>query len=227
MKRLVSAAPGPILVLLLASSALATPGARDLSFDDDGRATVDFGTTYEGGEAVAIGTDGSILIVGGIDQGGPDAALAMARLTSSGEPDLTFSDDGSRVASDGEIGPLVGEGSRVATHDDLPVRLDRHTLSPVILAPEVGATEPIAAEVRVEPSASPEAGDSEIDPSPPAGAARPTTTIAPSDWTATSDARSMTPSLVMSLQVQLFSSFGAPRLRKNRLPCGGHLCEVS
>jgi uncharacterized delta-60 repeat protein len=112
VKRLVSAAPGLALVLLLANSALATPGDRDLSFDDDGRATVDFGTTYEGGEAVAVGTDGSILIVGGIDQGGPSESLAMARLTSSGEPDLTFSGDGQQIVES------IAYGYGVAIQED-------------------------------------------------------------------------------------------------------------
>ena len=106
------AAPGLAFVLLLASPALARPGDRDLSFDGDGRATVDFGTTYEGGQAVAVGADRSILIVGGIDQGGPDESLAMARLTSSGEPDLMFSGDGQQIV------PSIGYGHGVALQGD-------------------------------------------------------------------------------------------------------------
>ena len=120
-KRLVSAAAGFALVLLLSGSARAAAGDRDLTFDDDGRATVDFGTSFEGGEAVAVGADGSILIVGGIDQGGPDEALAMARVTSSGEPDLTFSDDGQQIV------PLIGYGNGVALQDDGKI---------VVVAPE-------------------------------------------------------------------------------------------
>jgi uncharacterized delta-60 repeat protein len=109
---MVSAAIGFALVLFLASSSFAAPGDRDPTFDDDGRAAVDFGTTYEGGEAVAVGADGSILIVGGIDQGGPLESLAMARLTSSGEPDLTFSDDGQQIV------PSIGYGNGVALQED-------------------------------------------------------------------------------------------------------------
>ena len=112
VKWLVSAALGFALVLLLASSALASPGDRDPTFDDDGRATVDFGTGFEGGEAVAVGEDGSILIVGGIDPGGPSESLVMARLTSSGEPDLTFSDDGQQIV------PSIRYGTGVALQED-------------------------------------------------------------------------------------------------------------
>ena len=112
MKRRVSTASGLALVLVLASPTLAVPGASDLSFDEDGRATVDFGTSFEGAEGVAVGADGSILIVGGIDQGGPDESLAMARLTSSGEPDLTFSGDGQQIVES------IDHGYGVALQED-------------------------------------------------------------------------------------------------------------
>lgn len=112
VKRLVSAASGFALVFLLASPTLAAPGDRDLTFDDDGRATVDFGTGFEGGESVAVGADGSILIVGGIDQGGPSESLAMARLTSSGEPDVSFTGDGQQIVES------IAYGYGVALQED-------------------------------------------------------------------------------------------------------------
>jgi uncharacterized delta-60 repeat protein len=79
-----------LVVALGNGQAQAAPGSLDPSFSSDGRVSVDFGTTYAGAEAIAIGQDGSILVVGGVDQSGPDEQLAMARFTASGEPDVTF-----------------------------------------------------------------------------------------------------------------------------------------
>jgi uncharacterized delta-60 repeat protein len=79
-----------LIVALGTGQAQATPGSLDPSFSSNGRASVDFGTTYAGAEAIAVGQHGSILLVGGVDQSGPDEQLAMARFTASGEPDVTF-----------------------------------------------------------------------------------------------------------------------------------------
>ena len=93
--------------------AQAAPGSLDPSFSADGRASVDFGTSYAGAEALAIGQDGSILLVGGVDQGGPDEQLAMARFTAGGEPDVTFG------GGDGaELFPYVAYAYGVALQGD-------------------------------------------------------------------------------------------------------------
>jgi uncharacterized delta-60 repeat protein len=95
------------------NQAQAAPGSLDPSFSSDGRATVDFGTSYAGAEALAIGQDGSILVVGGVDQSGPDEQLAMARFTASGEPDTSFgSGDGA------ELFPYIAYGYGVALQED-------------------------------------------------------------------------------------------------------------
>src|SRR5436190_6322424 len=102
-----------LIVALATGQAQAAPGSLDPSFSSDGRASVDFGTTYAGAEAIAIGQDGSILVVGGVDQGGPDEQLAMARFTASGEPDATFG------GGDGaEVFPYIAYGNGVALQED-------------------------------------------------------------------------------------------------------------
>jgi uncharacterized delta-60 repeat protein len=74
---------------------------------------MDFGTGFEGAEALAIGQDGTILVVGGVDQGGPDEELAMGRFTTDGEPDPSFGGgDGAVVV------PSVAYGYGVALQDD-------------------------------------------------------------------------------------------------------------
>jgi uncharacterized delta-60 repeat protein len=99
-------------VVALAAPALAAPGDLDASFNDDGLAVADFGTVFEGAEALAVGADGSVLIVGGIDQGGPDEELAMARFTEVGQPDTTFSGDGLQLV------PSLGFANGVALQAD-------------------------------------------------------------------------------------------------------------
>jgi uncharacterized delta-60 repeat protein len=111
-----------LIVALGSGQAQAAPGSLDPSFSSDGRASVDFGTTYAGAEAIAIGQDGSILLVGGVDQSGPDEQLAMARFTASGEPDVTFGGgDGAEVFPDIRYGygvALQGDGKIVVVAPD-------------------------------------------------------------------------------------------------------------
>ncbi|TMK21849.1 MAG: hypothetical protein E6G65_04080 [Actinobacteria bacterium] len=102
-----------LIVAIGTGKAQAAPGSLDPSFSADGRASVDFGTSYAGAEALAIGQDGSILLVGGVDQGGPDEQLAMARFTAGGEPDVTFG------GGDGaELFPYVAYAYGVALQGD-------------------------------------------------------------------------------------------------------------
>jgi uncharacterized delta-60 repeat protein len=102
-----------LIVALVAGPAYATPGSLDASFSTDGRATIDFGTGFEGAEALAIGQDGTILVVGGVDQGGPNEQLALGRFTSDGVPDPSFG------GGDGaEVVPSVEYGYGVALQDD-------------------------------------------------------------------------------------------------------------
>ncbi len=64
-------------------------GSLDTTFSTDGKATIDFGSTWEAGESIAVQADGRILAAGH-----SDAGFALARYNADGTLDTTFSEDG-------------------------------------------------------------------------------------------------------------------------------------
>lgn len=119
------------LVVALAPSALAAPGALDTSFSGDGLSATDFTPKLDLAFDIAISeTDGTIVAAG--RAGGTDARFALARYTSSGALDPTFGGDGKvltnftpgfdsafgvAVQADGKIvaaGAAAGSGGRIA-----------------------------------------------------------------------------------------------------------------
>jgi uncharacterized delta-60 repeat protein len=68
-------------------------GVLDNSFSGDGRAFVDFGTKFQGANALAIGPGGKILI-GGFTSNGNTGRWAMARFLPDGTLDPGFGGDG-------------------------------------------------------------------------------------------------------------------------------------
>lgn len=72
-------------------------GALDTSFGSGGHVTIDFGRSSTG-RAIAIASDGGIIVAGGVGGAGSGGAVgtdvALARLTSSGALDNSFSSDG-------------------------------------------------------------------------------------------------------------------------------------
>jgi uncharacterized delta-60 repeat protein len=73
-------------------------GRLDHSFSRDGLATIDFGNSYEGAEALVLQPNGKILIAGG---GGRNYDFALARFRPDGRLDRTFSHDGRMTVSFG------------------------------------------------------------------------------------------------------------------------------
>ena len=70
-----------------------TPGGElDKSFDGDGKQTIDYGQDDEGFD-VAVQGDGTV-VVGSTAAIGGDRDFGVARLTSTGQPDTTWSGDG-------------------------------------------------------------------------------------------------------------------------------------
>ena len=63
-------------------------GALDPSFGNGGTITYDVGTTNDAIAAIAVQSDGSIIVAGAGDIGG--ASVLVTRLTPAGAPDLTF-----------------------------------------------------------------------------------------------------------------------------------------
>jgi uncharacterized delta-60 repeat protein len=78
-------------------------GALDISFDGDGKTTVDFGTGFDSGNAVSINALGALVVAGSAGPGNA-ASFALARL---------------RV--DGSLDPGFGAGGRVTTSFGTPV----------------------------------------------------------------------------------------------------------
>jgi uncharacterized delta-60 repeat protein len=74
-------------------------GALDVSFDGDGRVTIDFGSTNEFGEDVLVQSDGKIVVGGCSEQGSTGFDFAIARLSATGSLDVSFGGDG-KVTTD-------------------------------------------------------------------------------------------------------------------------------
>lgn len=90
-------------------------GSPDTTFSGDGVAEVDFGPGDDWGTDIALGADGTIVVAGAA---GNYAKMALARFTSAGSLDLTFSGDGRRTfnMSPGEEGAddvIVDEQGRI------------------------------------------------------------------------------------------------------------------
>src|SRR5207244_467457 len=71
----------------------------DLTFGTGGKVTTDFGGTTDDGFAVAMQTDGKIVVAGTTTSGGSGENFGLARYLADGTPDPDFSGDG-RLATD-------------------------------------------------------------------------------------------------------------------------------
>lgn len=80
-----------------------TAGALDTSFDGDGRATTDMGSTVgvDAIYSIAIQNDGRIVAGGSTFDGGSVTQFAVARYTTAGALDNTFDGDGKQTTSVG------------------------------------------------------------------------------------------------------------------------------
>jgi uncharacterized delta-60 repeat protein len=77
-------------------------GSLDPSFGKGGRATLDTGMD-ETAYAVAIQSDGRIVVAGQVEGLGQDPAILVARLTPAGDLDHSFGDDGLRIVPIGNF----------------------------------------------------------------------------------------------------------------------------
>ena len=79
---------------------LTSAGALDTAFDSDGKLTVAIGSGNDLGRAVAIATDGDILVAG-TSHNGTNEDMAVVRLTSAGALDTAFDSDGKATVAVG------------------------------------------------------------------------------------------------------------------------------
>jgi len=82
-----------LFAILVSSGALASAGLLDTTFGTNGKVTTSLGPGDDTANAVALQPDGKIVAVGQSDNG-LDDDFALARYTSSGFLDTTFSNDG-------------------------------------------------------------------------------------------------------------------------------------
>lgn len=91
------------LALSFPHHALALPGDLDTSFNNDGIVTTDFDQCLDEANAIAIQSDGRILVAGrATDRGntcgsGDDVEFALARYNSNGTLDTAFDSDGRKT----------------------------------------------------------------------------------------------------------------------------------
>jgi uncharacterized delta-60 repeat protein len=97
-----------------ALSCYETNGALDTSFGTGGKVTTAIRTYHDTGYAVAIQTDGKIVVVGDSDIGS-NGDIALARYNTNGTLDVTFDTDGKITTA---IGSGDDEGKAIAIQSD-------------------------------------------------------------------------------------------------------------
>lgn len=114
---------------------LTSNGALDPTFSNDGKQTIDFGSTSDLARAVAVDNADRILVAGDSYQGSSRRDFAVARLTSAGVLDTSFHVDGKQTVDFGgnDYGhaldvdefnrPVIGGYIRTSTYDFAVTRL--------------------------------------------------------------------------------------------------------
>jgi uncharacterized delta-60 repeat protein len=90
---------------------LTPSGALDTSFSSDGKQTIDFGGTVDLGDSVAVDSADRVIIAGYSQQSATSYDFAVARLTSTGDLDASFSEDGKQTV---DFGGTLDRASGVA-----------------------------------------------------------------------------------------------------------------
>ena len=88
-----------VLVLLAAAAAFAAGGALDTSFSANGKVTTDIGARGDFAAAVAVQTDGKIVVAGSSAYDTTDPKFALARYNADGTLDATFGGGDGRVTT--------------------------------------------------------------------------------------------------------------------------------
>jgi uncharacterized delta-60 repeat protein len=86
-----------LMAIALASTALAVsgiPGSLDTTLNSSGKVTTDFLGGYDNASAMAVQSDGKIVVAGGVGQNAGRAAFGIARYNTNGSLDTTFDGDG-------------------------------------------------------------------------------------------------------------------------------------
>jgi uncharacterized delta-60 repeat protein len=90
MRRLIAAAIVAVALLAVAAAAYAAAGALDPSFSVDGKATTDISARGDFAAAVAVQTDGKIVVAGSAAYDTTDPKWALTRYNADGTIDMPF-----------------------------------------------------------------------------------------------------------------------------------------
>jgi uncharacterized delta-60 repeat protein len=118
MRNFIASFATPFLLTVLClfpTFSFAQPGSLDLSFDNDGKLTTAFGSGSDGGNSVAIQSDGKIVVAGTSYSGGSSLDFALVRYNADGSLDNTFDSDGKETTA---IGSGDDYGMSVAIQSD-------------------------------------------------------------------------------------------------------------
>jgi uncharacterized delta-60 repeat protein len=88
-----------VLALIAAAAAFAAGGALDTSFSSDGKVTTDLSARGDFAAAVAVQTDGKIVVAGGSAYDTADPKFALARYNADGTLDTTFGGGDGKVTT--------------------------------------------------------------------------------------------------------------------------------
>jgi uncharacterized delta-60 repeat protein len=113
-----------LALAVIAGHAWAAAGALDPTFSGDGRLTLDFGTPFDYGNAVAIQKDGRIVVAGVKNRSYASADFALARVNSDGTLDDSFSGDGLRTVAFGHRREDDGKAVAIQTNGKIVVAGD-------------------------------------------------------------------------------------------------------
>jgi uncharacterized delta-60 repeat protein len=97
------------LTAMWANLAFAVSGDLDTTFNGDGRVMSDFTDRFAGAEAVAIQSDGKVVVAGGNGNRGIAGDFALARYNTGGSLDTTFSANG-KVTTGFTVGKDIAYG---------------------------------------------------------------------------------------------------------------------
>ncbi|MDP6480553.1 MAG: delta-60 repeat domain-containing protein, partial [Acidimicrobiales bacterium] len=108
----------------LAIARVTTAGALDTDFSGDGKVLVPVGAGHDYGYAVAVASDGDI-VVAGSSHNGTDDDVAVVRLTTAGVLDTAFDSDGLVTTAIGGASD-IGRGLAIAADGDIVVAGSSH-----------------------------------------------------------------------------------------------------
>ena len=115
------------IALVVTAAAYAAAGALDTTFSSDGKVAANLSVRGDFASAVAVQTDGKIVVAGAAAYDTRDAKFALARFNANGTLDTTFAGDGRVVTNftnreDGVYGLAIQPDGKIVAAGDAGLR---------------------------------------------------------------------------------------------------------